>query len=149
MKREHRYTVLKYKDVKKYLNDTDYNSLVLLLAKVADGRVTDGKPELSCVVVESDWPEYEPVWKMIEARVNGIPTHENTYEGIWNSAIDAAVAEIDPALDGLISVIQALKHNKSETACQCTHPSWTHHMLDQTEAVSRCVTCGQLVAGRM
>lgn len=27
-------------------------------------------PELECAVVESDWPEYEPVWRMIENRVN-------------------------------------------------------------------------------
>lgn len=71
MKRENRYTVLKDKDVKKYLNEADYTALVQLLAKVADGREGDGKPELSCVVVESDWPEYESVWKMIEARVAG------------------------------------------------------------------------------
>lgn len=24
-----------------------------------------------CVVIEADWPEYEPVWKMIEDRVTG------------------------------------------------------------------------------
>lgn len=26
-------------------------------------------PTVECVVVESDWPEYEPVWRMIEQRV--------------------------------------------------------------------------------
>ena len=26
-----------------------------------------------CVVVEADWPEYEPVWRMIESRVMGLP----------------------------------------------------------------------------
>jgi hypothetical protein len=29
------------------------------------------KREECCVVVESDWPEYEPTWKVIEARVMG------------------------------------------------------------------------------
>lgn len=28
-------------------------------------------PERKCLVIESDWPEYEPAWRMIEARVNG------------------------------------------------------------------------------
>lgn len=28
-------------------------------------------PTVECVVVEADWPEYEPVWKMIEDRVAG------------------------------------------------------------------------------
>lgn len=37
-----------------------------------------------CVVVEADWPEYEPVWKMIEARVAGKP-----------SELDAARATIE------------------------------------------------------
>lgn len=26
---------------------------------------------MECVIVESDWPEYEPTWKAIEARVTG------------------------------------------------------------------------------
>lgn len=26
-----------------------------------------------CIVVEADWPEYEPVWRMIESRVMGLP----------------------------------------------------------------------------
>ena len=37
-----------------------------------------------CVVVEADWPEYEPVWKMIEARISGNP-----------SELDAARATIE------------------------------------------------------
>lgn len=28
-------------------------------------------PTVECVIVESDWPEYETVWKMIEDRVTG------------------------------------------------------------------------------
>jgi hypothetical protein len=31
----------------------------------------DSKRKLKCVVVESDWPEYETVFRMIEARVTG------------------------------------------------------------------------------
>ncbi|MNJ26555.1 hypothetical protein D3C77_210420 [compost metagenome] len=31
---------------------------------------------IDCVVIEKDWPEYEPVWSMIEARVTGKPTSD-------------------------------------------------------------------------
>lgn len=32
-----------------------------------------GLPQRTCVVVESDWPEYELVWRMIEHPVTGKP----------------------------------------------------------------------------
>jgi hypothetical protein len=34
-----------------------------------------GKPgwNKACVIVEEDWPEYEPVWKMIQDRMEGKP----------------------------------------------------------------------------
>ena len=37
-------------------------------------------PIIECVVVESDWPEYEPVWSMIEARCSGKPSREQRME---------------------------------------------------------------------
>lgn len=49
-----------------------------------------------CVVVEADWPEYEPVWRMIEARVIGNPTE-----------LDAAKATISK-LQGLVAELRAL-----------------------------------------
>lgn len=49
-----------------------------------------------CVVVEADWPEYEPVWRMIEARVIGNPTE-----------LDAAKATISQ-LQGLVAELRAL-----------------------------------------
>lgn len=78
-KREERYIVIKRKhlapqvevDFRKYLRQ-------------------GGIPTVECVVVEHDWPEYETVWSMIEARCNNtrpsqsgvtqaeiIPTHED------------------------------------------------------------------------
>ncbi|MEG0969259.1 MAG: hypothetical protein RSG92_28265, partial [Pseudomonas sp.] len=33
-----------------------------------------GSALIDCVVVEKDWPEYESVWSMIEARMTGKPT---------------------------------------------------------------------------
>ncbi len=46
--------------------------LGLLARKVADYREQDmEKQPLACVVVESDWPEYEPTWEAIKKRVVG------------------------------------------------------------------------------
>lgn len=72
--REMRYFVLKIKDVQKYLDDEEFYQLRRICDAVAVGRARDGRPELVSVVVESDWPEYEAVWAMIEARFSGNPS---------------------------------------------------------------------------
>lgn len=59
--REHdRYFVIKRKDL-------DIDQLRDLTAFIDHGDI----PTRQCVVVEEDWPEYEPVWAMIEARMTG------------------------------------------------------------------------------
>jgi len=68
--REFRYLVMKFKDVNKYLTDTEKEMLLAITRKIAKGRCDDIKMPLDCVVVESDWPEYEPTWKAIEERLN-------------------------------------------------------------------------------
>ena len=61
-KREDRYAVIKYSQLtEKQLG---------FLKNCIHG---EGIPTVKAVVVESDWPEYEPVWKMIEDRVTGAP----------------------------------------------------------------------------
>lgn len=70
MNREKRYTIFKLKDVEKYLIEEERQMLERLALKVDLGRYFDNKGQLNCVVVESDWPEYESVWKMIEDRVD-------------------------------------------------------------------------------
>lgn len=56
-KREERYTVIKHNQLTEaqmqYLKDCVYG---------------EGIPTVECVVIESDWPEYEHFWKMIEER---------------------------------------------------------------------------------
>jgi hypothetical protein len=54
-KREERYIVLKLSD----LTDDEYNHIEDYLEKCMIER-------RECVVVESDWPIYDEVWKMIE-----------------------------------------------------------------------------------
>ena len=58
-----------------------------------------------CVVVEADWPEYEPVWRMIEARVIGNPTE-----------LDAANATISK-LQGLVAELRSLLDAERCTSC--------------------------------
>lgn len=60
-KRENRYIVIK----RSHLERGQETRLLAFLDGVL--RVQT----ISCVVVETDWPEYEPVWKMLEARITG------------------------------------------------------------------------------
>ena len=70
-KREDRYMVFKISDVVEHCTKTEALHLARLYEIQRVGRKDAGKAELECVVVESDWPEYEPTWKAIEARVTG------------------------------------------------------------------------------
>jgi hypothetical protein len=68
--REDRYLVLKRSDIEKYLDDIDKLELEVLAENIANKRMDDGRERLlKCVVVEHDWPEYEPTWAAIEARM--------------------------------------------------------------------------------
>ena len=69
--REERYLVFKISDVIEHLTTTEALQLARLYEIQRVGRKEAGKSELECVVVEKDWPEYEPTWQAIEARVTG------------------------------------------------------------------------------
>ena len=70
-KREERYIVFKVSDVEEHFTPGEKQQLARLVEVQRVGREETGKPLLRCVVVESDWPEYEPTWQAIEARVTG------------------------------------------------------------------------------
>jgi hypothetical protein len=73
MKREKIYLVLKRKDLIAALKLVDLETRAIfdsVLRMTELVRVNRGAPPLECVVVESDWPEYEPTWAAIEARVD-------------------------------------------------------------------------------
>lgn len=72
--REERYVVFKISDVVEHLTTTEALHLARLYEIQRVGRKEAGKAELECVVVEADWPEYEPTWRAIEARVTGAQT---------------------------------------------------------------------------
>lgn len=69
--REDRYLVLKRKDIERSLTPTERNILCELTGKIYLDRLEEGRGGLRCVVVESDWPEYESTWSAIQARVEG------------------------------------------------------------------------------
>ncbi len=71
MEREDRYLVIKFKDAIEALTVEQREELICISLAVTAHRLDNGKQPLDAVVVESDWPEYEQVWGMIEARVEG------------------------------------------------------------------------------
>ena len=70
-KREDRYIVFKLSDVERYLTDADRAHLAMMKNEIDAGRDCANKPPFKGLIVESDWPEYEPTWRAIEARVTG------------------------------------------------------------------------------
>lgn len=69
-KREHRYFVIKLSDVEKL--QLGAREIVEANMESADFYMSEhGAQNRQCLVIESDWPEYEVVWKMIENRTNG------------------------------------------------------------------------------
>jgi len=67
--REYRYTIIKIKDIEKYLSYKQKQELESILFQIRLRRARDERPRLKCVVVEDDWPEYEKVWDMLEERM--------------------------------------------------------------------------------
>ena len=78
-KREHRYYVIK----RKHLAGEQEARLKLLLSEFE-------LPDFQCVVVESDWPEHDVVWRMIEDRVTGRTEAPDMTEEVTNSEWIAA-----------------------------------------------------------
>jgi Tat protein secretion system quality control protein TatD with DNase activity len=67
--RENRYLIFKRSDLK-CLTDTEHDILGSIARKVRTHReIINGKIPLECLVIESDWPEFEPTWDLIEKRM--------------------------------------------------------------------------------
>ena len=69
--REERYIVFKISDIRAALSTSEFDDLRYMHRVVNACRERNGKVPLACVVVEEDWPEYEPTRQAIEARVTG------------------------------------------------------------------------------
>ena len=71
--REPRYVVFKIKDIERYLDpgtaQVFWDTLSLVGWEIAYRRGADGKLPFNALVIEQDWPEFEPAWAMIEERM--------------------------------------------------------------------------------
>ena len=99
--REERYIVFKVSDLGNSLKGDEIRRLA---REYAEQRRLKGNKPLECVVVEKDWPEYEPTWRAIEARVTGAQPAPNAvayldigaggYRDIGTDLTDDAIAAI-------------------------------------------------------
>lgn len=71
-KREDRYVVIKRSDLEK-LSPLDRDVVQSSLEHISAILFGWNVPERECLVIESDWPEYDPTWQMIERRMAGHP----------------------------------------------------------------------------
>ena len=71
MKLDNRYLVLKRSDIEKYINLSTQVALANVDQAITHHRHDEGRPPLECIVIESDWPEYESTLSALEARVDG------------------------------------------------------------------------------
>ena len=109
--REARYAVLKSADVMKCLTVSELIELRRIQARVAEHRTAIGKPRLECVVVEKDWPEYEPTWKAIEVRMTG-SLKESAVPSVpegWPTEVTAAFARVFNVRDQYSTFPQAFR----------------------------------------
>ena len=94
-KREQRYFVVKVKDAKEYLDAHQLEKLAEIADTISEGREKDGIPAVECVVVESDWPEYESTWRAIEARVTGAQPAPSVPDGFSREDLEAVADGLD------------------------------------------------------
>lgn len=64
--REHRYVVLKIKDIDNALELWERDQLINICNKILAYRESTDRDPLECAVVESDWACYDEVWNLIE-----------------------------------------------------------------------------------
>lgn len=114
--REERYYILKISDMRKYLGVEKQEAVRAIAEKLNAGRIVDKKNVLQAVVVESDWPEYDAVWDMIEARVTGAlklkgPTEE---ESVGPADTASNRHAISKDLGSSIAIMQRMQRHINE-----------------------------------
>ncbi|MFJ7792279.1 hypothetical protein [Pseudomonas sp. NPDC096950] len=97
-RREDRYIVIKRSDMEKLPADVRRN-FSGRCRRFYEQMLIAGAPARSFLVIESDWPEYEPSWQMIERRVTGLPavTAAEELEAVlhWRGKHAQAIRERD------------------------------------------------------
>lgn len=120
MKREDRYIVIKRSDLEAaqaagHVGHIEVAALNFVEASADRMRLERNKMPLKCVVVESDWPEYEHVWQMIAARVDGRYYSFTRTAGNSVSVYDAPHPETAWNGEGLPPVGAAIEYSTSRT----------------------------------
>lgn len=111
MKRENRYFVIKNDDALLALDRSDCHHFNYIMDKVRDFRAKRGAAPLECVVIESDWPEYEHVWELIRLRVEKAQIPAETVQGVVDApAVDAALRSFtdDATNDNAFFLVRAI-----------------------------------------
>lgn len=98
--REDRYIVIKRSDLDK-LSPIDRDLALSGLERVNSIMAAWDCPARKCLVIESDWPEYEPTWAAIEARVTGKPAEQLQGKPIMLTAVAELVDDGDGGLEAL------------------------------------------------
>ncbi|WP_236175961.1 hypothetical protein [Pseudomonas pseudonitroreducens] len=128
--REDRYIVIKRKD----LNTVPFAALQSFLEHL--GVLASFLPRHEFVVVESDWPEYETVWAMLAARIEGRATpyqlleqqvaalrqHKNDYM----EAAEGTRLALEAEAQALREEISRL-HSTMVAAAEEIHEHWDAH----------------------
>lgn len=70
LQREDRYFLVMRKDLA-LLSPADRELALTLMGELGAIMETWNAPKRECLVIEIDWPEYEPTWAAIQARVEG------------------------------------------------------------------------------
>lgn len=116
MEREDRYIVIKRSDLKAAQAAGDVSPIdVVALNYVEDSanriRLERNKMPLKCVVVESDWPEYEHVWELIRMRVEKAQIPAETVQGVVDApAVHSALCTFydDATNDNAFALVRAI-----------------------------------------
>lgn len=62
--------MIKFKDIRTVLTETENEILFKLTNKIENTRIRQGRGTMKAVVIEHDWPEYEPTWQALSQRVD-------------------------------------------------------------------------------
>lgn len=111
MKRENRYLVIKNDDALLALDGSDCNHLNYIMDKIRAFRDKRGAIPLECVVIESDWPEYELVWELIRLRVEKAQIPAETVQGVVDApAVHSALCTFydDATNDNAFALVRAV-----------------------------------------
>lgn len=128
-KRETRYVVFKISKLDELqiarLND-------LLNVSDPSGKAL---PTVECLVVEHDWPEHEPVWKMIEERMTGKQAEPAPAQD-ERGAFVPQIYRASDAKDGqyLGPVVLLIEHNRAIEQARATRPAQTEQQTEQIKA---------------